>query len=107
MIDAPKSSFDSSLSRGFHSVLSKVRELMKELGSREFLIRDPNTNSLLIMAALEAVLPIVIAKEGKWYVATCPILDIATQGRTEKEVKENMSDLLNEYSEILIRESLP
>jgi len=42
-------------------------------------------------------LPILIAKENKWFVASCPILDIATQGKTEKEVKENMADLINEY----------
>ncbi len=28
---------------------------------------------------------------------SCPILDIATQGKTEKEVKENMTELINEY----------
>ncbi len=42
-------------------------------------------------------LPIVIAKEGRWFVATCPVLDIATQGKTEEEVKENMEDLISEY----------
>jgi predicted RNase H-like HicB family nuclease len=42
-------------------------------------------------------LPILITKENKWFVASCPILDIATQGKTEKEVKENMADLINEY----------
>jgi len=42
-------------------------------------------------------LPVMITKEGKWFVASCPILDIATQGRTEKEVKENMTELINEY----------
>lgn len=42
-------------------------------------------------------LPILITREGKWFVASCPILDIATQGKTEKEVKENMSELINEY----------
>lgn len=42
-------------------------------------------------------LPVVIAKEGEWFVASCPVLDIATQGRTEKEVKEMMEDLVNEY----------
>ncbi|MDH2900211.1 MAG: hypothetical protein PXY39_04500 [archaeon] len=42
-------------------------------------------------------LPILISKEGKWFVAACPPLDIATQGRTEKEVKENMSDLISAY----------
>ena len=42
-------------------------------------------------------LPIILTKEGKWFVAACPVLDIATQGKTEKEVKENMEDLINEY----------
>ena len=42
-------------------------------------------------------LPIMIAKEGKWFVAECPLLEIATQGRTEEEVKENMEDLINDY----------
>jgi len=42
-------------------------------------------------------LPILITKEGKWFVASCPILGIATQGKTEKEVKENMTELINEY----------
>ena len=42
-------------------------------------------------------LPILITKENKWFIASCPILDIATQGKTEKEVKENMTDLINDY----------
>jgi predicted RNase H-like HicB family nuclease len=41
--------------------------------------------------------PIIIAKEGKWFVASCPLLDIATQGKSEVEVKENMVDLINDY----------
>ena len=44
-------------------------------------------------------LPIIISREGKWYVASCPILDIATQGATEDEVKENMKNLIKEYLE--------
>jgi predicted RNase H-like HicB family nuclease len=46
---------------------------------------------------VQVPLPILIAKENKWFVASCPILDIATQGKTEKEVKENMADLINDY----------
>lgn len=46
---------------------------------------------------LQVHLPILIIKENKWFVASCPVLDIATQGKTEKEVKENMADLINEY----------
>lgn len=42
-------------------------------------------------------LPVVISREGKWFVAACPLLDIATQGKNEKEVRENMEDLIEEY----------
>ncbi len=41
--------------------------------------------------------PIVIAREGKWFIASCPTLDIGTQGKTEKEAKESMRDLIKEY----------
>lgn len=43
--------------------------------------------------------PIFITKEDKWFIAECPILDIATQGRTEKEVKEMIEDLIKQYLE--------
>ena len=46
---------------------------------------------------MEVALPIVIAREGKWYVASCPLLDIATQGRTKEEAKRNIKLLIKEY----------
>lgn len=46
---------------------------------------------------MEIALPIVIAREGRWYVASCPLLDIASQGKTEDEVKRNIRSLINEY----------
>lgn len=46
---------------------------------------------------IEVSLSVVISREGKWFVASCPLLDIATQGKTEKEVKENMRELIEEY----------
>ena len=42
-------------------------------------------------------LTVIMTKEGKWFVASCPLLDIATQGKTEKEVKENMEELIEDY----------
>lgn len=42
-------------------------------------------------------LPVILTKEGRWFVAACPVLDIATQGKTEKEVKANMEELIAEY----------
>lgn len=50
-----------------------------------------------IVVKIPVPLPIFMTKEGRWFVAACPVLDIATQGRTEKEVKDNMEDLINEY----------
>jgi predicted RNase H-like HicB family nuclease len=41
--------------------------------------------------------PIFIAIEGEWFVASCPLLDIAAQGKSEKEVKANMADLIKDY----------
>jgi len=42
-------------------------------------------------------IPIVIGEAGKWFVASSPLLDIAAQGKTDEEVKENMADLINDY----------
>ncbi|MBU0636525.1 type II toxin-antitoxin system HicB family antitoxin [Candidatus Micrarchaeota archaeon] len=42
-------------------------------------------------------LPVVVSREGKWFVAADPLLEIATQGKTEKEVRENMQDLIADY----------
>ena len=50
-------------------------------------------------AKVPVPLSVVITKEGKWFVAACPVLDIATQGKDEKEVIENMKDLVEEYFE--------
>ena len=49
------------------------------------------------MEEISVSFPIMIMKEGDWYVASCPQLDIATQGKTEEEVKENIADLIDEY----------
>jgi|GEM_PF-957034 len=39
---------------------------------------------------------IFIGKEDERFVASCPMLDIASQGKTE-EVKENMKEMIEEY----------
>ena len=43
----------------------------------------------------------VIEKEGKWYVATCPELGVASQGRTNDEAEL----MLQEAVELLIEEA--
>ncbi len=49
-----------------------------------------------VIKKIEFPFPVFITKEGKWFVADCHFLGIATQGKTEKEVKENIKDLIEE-----------
>ncbi len=46
---------------------------------------------------MKYALPIIISKEGKWFVASCPLLDVATQGKTESDVRKSIKALINEY----------
>jgi hypothetical protein len=43
--------------------------------------------------SIQVPFPVLIAREIKWYVVSCPPLDMPTQGKTEKEVKENIAEL--------------
>ena len=43
----------------------------------------------------------VIEKEGKWYVATCPELGVASQGRTFEEAEA----MIQEAVELLLEEA--
>ena len=42
----------------------------------------------------------VIEKEGKWYVATCPELGVASQGRTVKEAHSMIQEAVNLFLEM-------
>ena len=51
----------------------------------------------------------VIEKEGKWYVATCPELGVASQGRSLEEAEamiQEAVELLLEEAEAMIREAV-
>jgi predicted RNase H-like HicB family nuclease len=41
----------------------------------------------------------VIEREGKWYVATCPELGVASQGRTVKEAHGMIQEAVNLFLE--------
>jgi hypothetical protein len=45
-----------------------------------------------LIMSVEFPFPSNIAREGKWFVASCPLLDIATKGRSEEEIKANIAD---------------
>ncbi|MBA3030992.1 MAG: hypothetical protein FP816_19570 [Desulfobacteraceae bacterium] len=39
-------------------------------------------------------LPVKLLKKRKWYIASCPILDVVTQGDTEKKARDSLIDAL-------------
>jgi predicted RNase H-like HicB family nuclease len=46
---------------------------------------------------LTAKLPIQITKKANWYIASCPALDVASQGETEEIAKKNISEALTMF----------
>ncbi|MFW6053138.1 MAG: type II toxin-antitoxin system HicB family antitoxin [Desulfosalsimonas sp.] len=40
-------------------------------------------------------LPVSIKKKDKWFIASCPILDVFSQGKTESKARENLADALH------------
>lgn len=40
-------------------------------------------------------LPFKITKRSKWVLASCPVLDVHSQGETEKQAKENLIEALS------------
>lgn len=41
----------------------------------------------------------ILEKEGKWYVALCPELDVASQGRTIEKSLENLKEAVELFLE--------
>lgn len=41
------------------------------------------------MAEFRIKVPVKIAKRKRWVLASCPILDLHSQGETEKKAREN------------------
>lgn len=50
----------------------------------------------------EVAVPFVVFKSPSgsgWYIATCPVLDIATQGKTSEEAVKNIREAIELYFE--------
>ena len=47
-----------------------------------------------IKVSMNLKLPAKIHKKKKWYLASCPLLDVHSQGDTEEQAKRNLVDAL-------------
>ena len=48
-----------------------------------------------MQTTIEFKLPFKIKKNDSWYISSCPILDIHSQGKTEKKARENLYEALS------------
>jgi predicted RNase H-like HicB family nuclease len=54
-------------------------------------------NSDAMRATLEFTLPARIRKKGRWYISSCGVLDVHSQGRTRREAEQNLKDALASF----------
>ena len=47
-----------------------------------------------VCVKMELRVPVEIIKKDKWFIASCPVLDIVTQGKTERSAKRNLGEAL-------------
>jgi predicted RNase H-like HicB family nuclease len=50
--------------------------------------------SLAKTVSFHIKLPAKVTKRKKWYLASCPILDVHSQGATQKQAKRNLEEAL-------------
>jgi predicted RNase H-like HicB family nuclease len=50
-----------------------------------------------LQARMELVVPSTVRKKGKWYVSSCSLLDVHSEGRTEPEARRNLVEAFVEF----------
>jgi predicted RNase H-like HicB family nuclease len=58
-----------------------------------------NREEKMPKVTINATLPAKIYKEGDVWVSICPILDVASQGCTKQEAKENLQEAIHLFME--------
>ena len=48
-------------------------------------------------ASMELTLPARIRKKGRWFVSSCEVLDVHSQGKTRAEAEQNLRDALESF----------
>jgi len=55
-----------------------------------------------VQVEMKIKLPIELTKKERWYVASCPILDVHSQGETKKLARHNLIEALTVFFESCI-----
>jgi len=51
----------------------------------------------IVGISIEFELPAKIRKKGAWFISSCPLLDVFSQGRTRSEAENNLVDALASF----------
>lgn len=62
---------------------------------------------MIVSPNMNYTLSAIIEHEGNWYVATCPELDIASQGQTVEEAKNNLLEATTLFLETADPKEIP
>ncbi len=54
----------------------------------------------------QGTLPFTIEKDNGWYIYTCDIINIITQGKTKKEAKDNLIDAISLFFIVCIEDGV-
>lgn len=80
----------------------KLEDILKELeSSPEFKSVPPAIRDRIISGIRKGVsmvpFPIMTFKEGDWFVASTPIIDVCAQGKTEEEAVKHLKSMIDDY----------
>src|SRR6201998_213418 len=54
----------------------------------------PHHQVVDMQASMEFKLPAQVKKKGKWFISSCDLLDVHSQGRTREQAERNLQDAL-------------
>ena len=58
------------------------------------MIRHVYVTVIRMQASMEFKLPAQVKKKGKWFISSCNLLDVHSQGHTREEAERNLQDAL-------------
>lgn len=58
-----------------------------------------NKGEIMATLRLELTVPVSLKKEGEFFIASCPVLDVHSQGKTERKAMENLKEAMTLFLE--------
>src|SRR5882724_10286593 len=62
--------------------------------TRTAMIRHVYVTVIRMQASMEFKLPAQVKKKGKWFISSCNLLDVHSQGHTREQAERNLKDAL-------------